>query len=67
MVFTMTSIYLRSETKEDLYKLINRSRVSPEFGSPKRLKNPDRAIKMLVDFALQYYFCLLYTSPSPRD
>ena len=56
MVFIMTSIYLDKSTKEMLYKFINRSRVSPAFGSPLKLKTPNLAIKMLLDFALRYDF-----------
>ena len=56
MLVKMATIYLRDETKSDLYKLINRSRENSAFGSPKRLKNPDRAIKFLLDHALRYDF-----------
>lgn len=52
----MPSVYVSKKTKEKLYKFINRSRVSPEFGSPKKLKNPNMAIRFLLDFALRYEF-----------
>lgn len=52
----MPSIYVSKEVKRKLETFINRSRVSPVFGSPKKLKNPNQAILMLLDFALRYDF-----------
>lgn len=52
----MPSVYVSEETKEKLYRFINRSRVSPEFGAPKRLKTPNQAIGMLLDCALRYHY-----------
>ena len=52
----MTSVYLKKSTKQKLYKFINRSRVSPVAFSEKRLKNPNQAIEMLVNFALRFAY-----------
>ena len=52
----MASVYVSEQTKQKLFQFINRSRVSPEFGSPKKLKSFDHAIDMLLDFALRYEF-----------
>lgn len=49
-------IYVSKKVQKDLYQLINRSRVSPEFGSPKKLKTPSKAIEFLLKIALRYEF-----------
>lgn len=55
-LWRLPTVYVSKETKEKLYRFINRSRLSPEFGAEKKLKNPNQAILMLLDFALRYEF-----------
>ena len=50
----MPSIYVSEKVKENLKKFIEKSRESPFFGSPKKLKNFNRAIEFLLIIALKY-------------
>jgi len=59
----MPSIYVSRETKEKLYKVLNRdeNRLSPLFGSPKRFKTPNDLIAYLLRLLDKYPFRSLDT------
>lgn len=52
----MPNIHVSEETVKKLHTFLNRSRESPEFGSPRKLKSFDNALNMLLDLALRYEF-----------
>jgi len=50
----MTSIYLPKSVHERLKRFIAKSRISPQFGSPKRFKSPYEAVSFLLKIGEKY-------------
>ena len=50
----MPNVYVSKKVKEDLYRFIRSSRISPEFGSPNKFKSPNQAIEFLLEIGLKF-------------
>ena len=50
----MPQIYVSKKVRLDLKKFINRSRISPMFGSPKKFNSPSKAIEFLLKIGLKH-------------
>jgi len=48
------SIYLPKSVHERLKRFIDKSRISPNFGSPKRFKSPSEAISFFLKIGEKY-------------
>ena len=68
----ITSVFLETEFWEEILKLSKKENTTPDkiiskIDKMKNTSNLSSAIRLYVLNHLKDQFCLLYTSPSPRD